>query len=508
MQGSLREIELKFLVEPQRAETVFAGLSGRALKTLILTSIYFDTPDRRLAKAGITLRVRNDGRRWVQTVKSDAVGDGCLGRYEAEGEVASFAPDEALLARTPAGAALKGAEDLHPVFTVKLERRAMICREAGSSLEVCLDRGEIAAGGASLAICEMEAELKSGSAEALLAFGARLCKSAGLRPSFVTKAQRGFELASAKPARARRFRAPRLDGAITTGAAFRAIARAALEQITGNAERLRESPGPEVIHQMRVGARRLRSALSTFKPIVSDRRLAAIQAELKWLTLELDPARNLDVLLAGAYRRAAVKKVDKVGLADLGRRLRLARTAAYARAGAAADSERLAALIMDAMTWIEAGPWSAETAPGAAVRDGPVVEFSARALDRRLGKVIKRGRRLAKLDPVTRHHLRIEAKKLRYAADVFAGLFGHARRARRFLSARKVLQDRLGELNDIATGETLAHELLRSAGIAGDADWAAGRLIGEEHAREADLIPAAERAFKALRQAEPFWLAI
>src|SRR5208337_1097726 len=96
---------------------------------------------------------------------------------------------------------------------------------------------------------------------------------------------------------------------------------------------------------------------TTFGPVVADARLPALKAELEWLTLELDAARNLDVLLRGDYRAALVQKEGAEGLKGLGARLRGARRIAYARAAAAVESERFRRLLLDLLIWIEAGPW-------------------------------------------------------------------------------------------------------------------------------------------------------
>src|SRR6185437_2113765 len=125
------------------------------------------------------------------------------------------------------------------------------------------------------------------------------------------------------------------------------VARACLRQICANAERLRRRASPEVIHQTRVGLRRLRSLITSFKKVVGDARLPAIKAELKWLTGELDGARNLDVLLHGDYRTAVAEKTDAAGLKGLGARLRGARRIAYARAAAAVESDRFRRLLVD-----------------------------------------------------------------------------------------------------------------------------------------------------------------
>jgi triphosphatase len=499
-----QEIELKFRPPAGRAEAIFAALAPSQCKIWQLTAIYFDTPRHALAKAGLTLRVRHDGETWVQTLKSDQAAGGGLGRGEWETTVPGATPDARLLRGTPARKVLAKTRRLVAQFTVKVERRVAVRQVGTLAVEVSFDHGEVSANGQTAAVHEIELELKAGTPKALLTFAAHERQIHGLALSFATKAARGNELLQKTRSRALRFRPPRLSPEMTTAHAFQAVARACLEQIIGNAERLAETPGPEVIHQMRVGARRLRSALSTFGKVVSDRRLTAVKAELRWLTGELDPARNLDVLLAGAYRRAAQRKADKLGLADLGRRLRIARTAAYARARSAAESERLRAFAMDTLVWIETGAWTAARARRKA-RGRPLKTFAAKALQKRRDKVVGVGAKLAALSREDRHRLRIDAKKLRYAADVLAPMSPYVGRAGRFIDALKDLQDRLGDLNDIATGESLAHDLVASPEISGAADWAAGRLIGVETAREAALLSQAGAAIKALKDVRPFW---
>ncbi|HWA64215.1 MAG TPA: CYTH and CHAD domain-containing protein, partial [Caulobacteraceae bacterium] len=406
------EIELKFRLDPARAEAVFAALSGEGGQSRTLTSIYYDTPRRALSKAGMALRVRRDGERWVQTLKSEALANGDMGRGEWETEVAGATPDLASLKKTPAWKSLANAKPLAPLFTVKVDRR-IACRKAGGAeIEIALDRGEVAADGRTSPITELELELKSGETSALIGYAAKARRTHGLALSFGTKSGRGMALLERTGERAVKFRPPRLKPGLSAGGGFKAIARAALEQIVGNAERLAETPGPEVVHQMRVGVRRLRSALATFKPVVEDRRIGAIKAELKWLTGELDSARNLDVMLAGAYRRATRRKSDRTGLVDLGRRLRAARGGAYVRARSAAESERFADLVMETLAWIECGPWTKADAPGAKARQKPLADFAAKALARRWKKIARACAKLETLSTEQRHHVRIDAKKL------------------------------------------------------------------------------------------------
>jgi len=178
---------------------------------------------------------------------------------------------------------------------------------------------------------------------------------------------------------------------------------------------------------------------------------------------------------------------------------------AYARAATAVESERFRRLLIDLLIWVDTGPWTAAPA-SAGVRERPIARFAAKELEKRRDKIARRGKRLRELDPHARHKLRIEAKKLRYAADAFAGLFGRARRAKAFVEALKDVQDTLGELNDIVVGERLAHEAAASPGRAEtDSAFVAGRITGAQHARLAPLTDRADAALKAFRDVRPFW---
>jgi triphosphatase len=144
-----------------------------------------------------------------------------------------------------------------------------------------------------------------------------------------------------------------------------------------------------------------------------------------------------------------------------------------------------------------------------------IAPAAADELRRRWKSILKRGRRLHALDPQRRHKLRIQAKKLRYAAEFFAGAFPRKKSSRRrgdFVVALEQLQDALGDLNDIAVHEDMSKRLLE--GAAGDGKrrggrakkaFAAGRLSGREEARIAAVLKDAERAYAAFAEARPFW---
>lgn len=504
MASASKEIEMKFVASADGAtanselDTVLRDAPPR-----LMTSVYYDTEKGALRRAGLALRVRRDGDRFVQTLK-DAV-DGALARGEWEWRAPGPEPAPKRLRGTPAERVLK-TRSLKPQFVVEVRRRTAMAHEGDAEIEVSLDEAVAKARGREIAFVELELELKEGSEWGLYSLARRLTAGADLSLSFVSKAERGDTLARPPRSFARKFNPPRLTPEMTAGEGFQHVARACLAQLCANAERLRLRPSPEVIHQLRVGVRRLRCALSSFKKIVTDARAPALKAELKWLTGELDAARNLDVLLHGDYRAAVVRKDDPDGLKSLGATLRGARRIAYARAASAVESERYRRLMLELLIWVEAGPWTTSEATARA-RGESITRRAAKDLERRRRKIVRRGRRLRELEPEQRHKLRIEAKKLRYGADVFARLYDHEKRARAFVDHLKSLQDALGDLNDIVVGERLVHETVARAAAPHVAEpaFVAGRISAAQASRVEPLIERAKSALDAFGDAQPFW---
>src|SRR5579864_1473619 len=339
------ETELKFAAPAARAAEAAAQLKELAsVEPRQQSSVYYDTDKLDLRRAGYALRVRREGDRFVQTLKD--AGDGALSRGEWEARLAGPDPDLQILRGTPAGRILGKGARLAPIFTVDVRRRSADVAEGDSCVEISFDEGVAKAKGAEAAFAELELELKSGPEWGLFALARRLTGAGDLTLSFTTKAERGFALAKPPRTFAHKFAAPKLDPEMTVAEAFQRIALACLRQVAANGERLRHRASPEVIHQLRVGLRRFRSLLSSFREVVADARLPAIKAELKWLTGELDAARNLDVLLRGDFRAAVVGKEDADGVKGLATRLRGQRRMAYVRAAAAVESERFRQLAL------------------------------------------------------------------------------------------------------------------------------------------------------------------
>ena len=295
-------------------------------------------------------------------------------------------------------------------------------------------------------------------------------------------------------------------------AAFQSIASACLAQIVAS-KPIALAGDPEGVHQMRVGLRRLRTAISLFADIVADARMPAVRRELKWLSNELGPAREFEVFLTRVVAPLGQQHTRLSGMRTLSRDLADQREAAVARALAAVSSRRFGELTKNVAAWIETGRWREPRSKLARERGEQAIEVVARAqLKRRWKQIRKHGRRLAHLDPRARHELRIRAKKLRYATEFYKAVFAGKKQAKRrlaFLSALKQLQECLGELNDIAVHEKLTTGIVEASATPAARPsrraLAAGLLTGHEEARFKPLLAAAEHAFIAFEKLAPYW---
>ncbi len=500
------ETELKF--------EVARGALGKLLKhpalavpaTLArLHSIYYDTPDHDLRNAGLSLRVREVEGRFIQTVKARE-SPGALARGEWECTVAGPGPDLAALAGGPAEALLNGhADALGAVFSTTVERAVRLWREGSALVELSVDKGRIDAGDHHEPIHEIELELKAGDIGDLFGLARALAGAAPIVLSFDSKAERGYRLAGHDTTAALKAEQAALTADTAAQDAFRRIARGCLSQVAGNGKLLLAVRSPQVLHQARVGLRRLRAALAAFEPLVGDGRLEQIMAEAKWLAGEFDRARDLDVFIQTTMPADEEGLAPEPALAAFNKRLLVAQAGAYDRAVAAVASRRFADLLLEAAAWIEVGDWAADSAPErAALRDVPISDFGAQALERQYAKLLKAGHHFGRLDAEARHRMRIKGKKLRYAADFFGEAFPeHPKRRRRFIAGLKDLQELLGQLNDIAVAGDLAAEVAGKR--AGDAAFAAGLLIGSRRCVEPAMIDEAGRAWDAFRRLPRFW---
>lgn len=483
-----QEVELKLELPPAEVDSFRHSpvLGDPRRRPVEQHTTYFDTPKGELRKAGYSLRLRRKGRSFLQTVKHrGADSGGFSSRAEWEKKLDSAELDFEALKATPVGKLLSKRDmqkRLRPVSETKVRRTTWLVERGSSEVELILDEGKVTAGGAGVEICEVELELKRGSRSELFAMAQDLGGGLSLRMGVVSKSERGFRLLEGRTRRVQKAERIRIRDTMSNAEAFAAIVQSCLRHFRLNEPLIERDMNALALHQARVAMRRLRSALTLFRPMVSDAEFSRLRNQLRWFTDKLGEARNLDVLLEtgpaeGSAPDPAVRK-----------QLRRSRKEAYQKVQAALADPRLPQLILALVAWSETGRWR----EGERARE-PVRRFAGKGLERSWKRVRKQGKQIRLLTPDERHGLRIEIKRLRYAAEFFVGLTPKARRPqqRRFVGAAEELQELLGHLNDLETRRQLAPQLLPT-----EPDY---------ETEVARLLDATERVYSSLRELGPYW---
>ncbi|UVH57540.1 CYTH and CHAD domain-containing protein [Variovorax paradoxus] len=519
------EIEFKFCIPAGRLKAVEAALKRGTVVRTRLQARYFDTADQRLAADGMVLRLRKEGRRWVQTVK--ATGDNALHRLEHNVDLgtAAAAPqiDPQRHQGTPVGDRLSkllaeggGAPLVERQSTdiVRLTRDVRVTGPAGAVVEMALDIGKVVAHAGTpeqreSPVCELELELKRGDVQGLVSLARRWSQQHGLWFSTVSKAERGARLLAAQQtveavkAEAPRFATQHPDGR----AVQQAVVASCLAQMLPNTSEIAAgSTDEEQIHQLRIGIRRLRTALRELPEL-------GLFDAAEWEPPLVDAFRAL-----GALRdREQVVKLAQPRLREAGAPdfdpLAGDDTAAHTPSPgdivrAPAFQNVLVSLIgFTAAKPVEAAPATVATEDGPAVPSAPA-PINANAVRRLLRKrlqrlhkqVLRDGERFESLDTESQHRVRKRLKRLRYLAEFVAPLFekedGSA--AARYLKALRPAQDALGEFNDEAVALALYREAV-------ERDARAWFAVGWFTARHAAGAKACHKALAKIEDAPRFW---
>ena len=480
------EVELKLLFAAHDADTLrrhplLQEYATAQPREQTLTDTYFDTPDLRLRQSAARLRVRKVDNTWVETMH----GGSRTGAREWHAPLAGPAPDLAALRDVVGHNSASGKllrlpllEDrLAPIFTTRVKRMVWaLCLPQGDEVECVLEQGRLECAGMKVPISEIELELKSGQPAHLFDFALALQQDIPLQIGQLSQAERGYALFAPQPPAAFKATPLKLSKHMNIEQAFQAIALNCLAQIQANEAAVVEAHDVEGVHQMRVGLRRLRSALGLFKDVFQ--APDDMQQELDWLTTQLGAARDWDVLATATLPALAAAAPAEPRLAGL-------MLAAHARAddkheaaALAVASARHARLILSLRRWVLGCGWR----DAMLMQDGhrlaaPLGGFARKTLLQRQRRLFDRARQLRAASPETRHRLRIAAKKTRYASEFFQSLFS-ARTLRPYVAALSALQDEFGWLNDASVGSRLLQELQEGqAELDAGAGFARGYLL-------------------------------
>ncbi len=450
----------------------------------------------------------------MQTIKG---GGGAVAglhqRDEWEAPVLKAEPDftkisDPRLIRLFSAASLR--EQLRPLFITEFNRSTRMLRLSdGSEAEFCFDRGRIIAGDASAPLCEIELELKSGSPLSLFQLAQDLLHSISFRLENVSKAERGYALASGCMSPPFKAQPVQLVAEMSVSEALGAIVWNCLSHLHRNESGMLEGCDIEYLHQMRVALRRQRSALSIFSKAFSKAAFAPMAQELKWLAAQFGPARDWDVFVTETLATVCAAFSGHPGMLALQEKCEQLRLNRNDSARNAVESGHYTELMLELGAWLSAGFWPAS--PGLPVRDDligiesgmSIKEFAGTLLAHRHRQLKKYGRKLMNLSAAELHALRIVAKKQRYAAEFFTGLYPQ-KKMKRYIHSLSILQDILGAMNDAVISERLLSEV-SIAKDESDAHEAVGLVRGWGSSlaliRKLEL----NKAWACFHGSDPFW---
>jgi CHAD domain-containing protein len=487
----VEEVEQKFSVHGlfKVPDLVAAGVGVRAVDEsppVTLRATYYDTADLRLAREGITLRRREGGadQGWHLKLPVPNADRGTREELQLP------------LAAAPAGSVPGELADLvtayvrhgelAPVATLVTERTTRLLQHAdGRPLGELVDDTVSVVGACAPGdeeriadrFRELELEMREATTEEADAIAGALVAAGAVEGEFVSKAVRAL---GAKAAAAPDVPPP--QPVTVSDPAHRAVAA----HLATNVRALRlqdvrvRRDLPDSVHQMRVAARRLRSGLRAFAPLLDHTWSSQLRDELRWVAGSLGDYRDREVLLARLERdldalAAEWPDLDVGGARRLAER-RLRAEMAESRAAALTElrSDRYRTLI-DHLVLAARGPQTTRAAEKACADAlPPLVEQTWR-------KLRKQADKLHIEDPDEPwHQARIAAKKARYATEACVPVFGAP--AKDFARQIERVTELLGEHQDAAVAADTVRSFAAERRLGGATGYVLGLLHGFERA--------------------------
>ena len=515
----MHELELKFAVPSYQQSVLRKNIDTKTAQQQRLSAYYFDTPNQDLAKKGIALRIRFEDSQWVQTLKT--AGDGVAKRVELNTvlsltgtpdtlDVSSLVPDVSLITQPTVVAQLTSimpldqlAQALTVQYFTDVQRTSRQIKKNNSRIEIAYDIGKVGIGSlisqksannhglTQSDIHEIEFELLEGDPSDLIEVAKTWCKKYKLYLSTVTKAQRGSLLLAnkqfAQPVKAD-LAVLQLHKGISQFAFLQAVVNNCLVQILPNASAIAEgSPDGNLVHQLRVGIRRLRTALKHFK-------FAQDYIDPNWLMV-----LKQTFSLLGEYRDKEILQIKTQPLLEsVGAPHVEWSTAVDIMPIDAVRANDFQILLLELIGFTHL-PVPADSPKAKA----PV----AKKLQKLFTAIAAASDKFASLDTESQHGVRKDLKSLRYVSEFAAPLFASQTNGKKgkkaaelnaFLQYLEPAQDVLGEYNDNVVGHA---NYLEKAKTDPNALFAVGWFSGREQASAEQCAV----SLKTVKNAPKFW---
>jgi len=449
------------------------SLGGRALPRRDFTETYYDTAGGRLGLAGFVLRrrIENGKGLWRLSVVCDGVPT-----LDVEAPGGPAGPPKELSELVSAASA---GFELAPVLRVRTHATGLRVKAGSRSLakisvaSITLLDGQRTTGSFS----EIELEQLAATRKELAKLESALRKS-GAKP---TNGAGPLEAALAREPQ------PELPLPSTSLEQLRPYLREQYARMLAHDPGVRVGNDPEDLHQLRVATRRLRSVLKTAAPILDRAWVDEIRSELAWLTGELGPARDLDVMIPYLREEAAsLEPADRKALAPLFKKLDEARAVTRSGVLEALRSERYLALLAG----IEAAAAGPPSGGEGSVRAEVEGEF----------RKLRKAMRVVAEDPSDEaiHQARINGKRARYATELLEDELGKP--GAKLVAAAKEFQDAAGEHHDAVVAEARIRALLRGVRSQRTA-LAAGILVSRQRDRRNKAAAALPKVWRRYEEA-------
>ena len=515
----MHELELKFAVPSYQQSVLRKNIDTKTAQQQRLSAYYFDTPNQDLAKKGIALRIRFEDSQWVQTLKT--AGDGVAKRVELNTvlsltgtpdtlDVSSLVPDVSLITEPTVVAQLTSimpldqlAQALTVQYFTDVQRTSRQIKKNNSRIEIAYDIGKVGIGSLNSQkpannhgltqsdIHEIEFELLEGDPSDLIDIAKTWCKKYKLYLSTVTKAQRGSLLLAnkqfAEPVKAD-LAVLQLHKGISQFAFLQAVVNNCLVQILPNASAIAEgSPDGNLVHQLRVGIRRLRTALKHFK-------FAQDYIDPNWLMV-----LKQTFSLLGEYRDKEILQIKTQPLLE-------SVGAPHVEWSTAVDIMPIDAVRANdfQILLLELIGFTHLPVPA----DNPKAKATvAKKLEKLFTAIAAASDKFASLDTESQHGVRKDLKSLRYVSEFAAPLFASQTNGKKgkkaaelnaFLQYLEPAQDVLGEYNDNVVGHA---NYLEKAKTDPNALFAVGWFSGREQASAEQCAV----SLKTVKNAPKFW---
>ena len=459
------EIEFKLAVPGDRLQAIKDRLDALNAEQVQMRAHYFDTSDGVLALNGVVLRLRQEGPRWFQTVKIKTGRS--LERAEDNIDLGVMTerpvPNLTQYKNTPIGKLLGNLKEIQtrliPTFSTEIVRTRCIVEQGISKVEMALDVGQLVLADhphveiQSSAVRELEMELVEGRVSDLAVVARDWLARYHLSVSTTSKDERGQRLIAGSPTsvavKASAVVPPKSKARLRGDEVQRLVVSGCLGQILSNATEVAAGNfDHDVVHQLRVGIRRLRTALRELDDLHPEQFAPEWETALKQVFDALGKSRDRELL-----NTKMQPSLEKNGGPDVN----FGNKPLVEPLDAAVRNLDFQATLVDLLafcssdTSLEVDDVGAE-ANISETRKKPVNfknvrEILADRLNSLHMKMVKGGDSFGSLAIEEKHQVRKQLKRLRYLAE-FVGPIFDAKASARYLVHLTPAQDALGEFND------------------------------------------------------------